>query len=98
MTENIASPGQVEIAVASQIDDRRLIGRRFKFNFQIIVVGEFVGSFDSQRAGVPLVAVGADQLKRDAGTVCGFKRLHAPVLLVKAFGTAMQVVLPVIDI
>ncbi len=81
--------GQVPIGVVAQVDDGRRIGAGAVFNRQAAIAFERVGGGDRQRAGIALVAVGADVAQ---GGAIRLGLDHVPDHLVEATGAAVQAV------
>ncbi len=88
---------QVPIGMVGDVRDRRPVGRRDIFDAEVVLIIERIDRIDRHRAGIALVAVGADIAQRDRGGRPALDRGHFPQDLVETERTAVQRVRAIVD-
>lgn len=96
VTQHIAPTGQVEIAMAGEIERRGPVGCGRVVDAQRAVVLQGVADGDGHRARVATLAVVAEVAQREAGAVRPAARLGLPDDLVQARRAAMQMMRPAV--
>jgi hypothetical protein len=87
-----ACPSQVEVGVVGQIDDGRFVGRGSIIDAELVVLGEGVVDCDLEPSRIALVAVQADVVQAQPGTVRVEFGRRPPHCFVETHHTAVQVV------
>src|SRR6185312_3750695 len=92
----VALTRQVEIGMLGKIQRRGLVGGSFVIHDQLVVVGQSIGDFDFEVAGISFLAVFAQIAVSNSDTLSVLELLGLPELFVKPVGSAMQGVRAVI--
>src|SRR5262249_45646029 len=97
VVENISpTTSEVEVRVLCEIDDRRLIGRSFVLDAQLVVRCECVGDSCRKRSGIALISIRTGVTEPYAYVFSVPKWLAAPHDLVESFHAAVQMIRTVV--